>query len=1493
MRIGELCRVLRDSGILGEAGGWPTPAELADALWLAALLRSDSPAQLPVADAPPAADSSAEVEHRAAPQNQSEPSQAGLSQSAAPPQPNLPKQASARPPPASPVLATLPVRGTVSSGVLVSAAARPQLPDSLALARAMRPLRRLVPSATRQVLDEIATANLRAEQQLWLPALAPGSEPAFDLAIVIDDSESMALWDEKIREFRLLCERLGAFRDVRLWRLSATGDDARATPVLRSLSRRSQARDERELADPSGRRIILVITDGVHPWWRPSGPLRPVLARWALASPLAIVQPFPQRLWDRSPLRPVIETFRPGWPGSGPTIRRPGDEHVAVPILELTPAAMRRWAGSSPVPRPPCGCLRPTYPERVRAEDAAAGNVRHGNEAEAGEHDPAQLVRNFRASVSPAAYQLAGYLSAAPLTLPVMRLVQESMMPETGSAELAEVFLSGLLRKTADGDPAVDAESTSYVFAAGVRDVLQSTLTRGEAVTVLDQVGNYLVRSRQGGRRFPVLLQGQPAGGDVMVAAEQFPAFGQISAALLKRIRIPYEGAVRPDDAASIDASERFQVGDDSPTHRLEVAYRQRIAKQCDRLELFGLNFASQWYALSTAYVKLTLTVHDAAATNGPERGPAVYRSSNVEHWLAECPRLLINGRAGGGKTTILQWIAVGAARRDLTGPAPGLNGLIPFFIRLREYVGRALPQPEQFLDKVAPLLAPEVGSWPRQQLIEGRAIVLIDGIDEVPEAQRREVLQWLRDLTARFPQSRYVATTRPGAIADDALADAGLTHAVLEPMNPALVRTFISQWHAAMREREKDTDAAARLDSYRDQLLLTLENARFLSELATTPLLAGLMCALNQHRAGQLPRRRGEIFEQALAMFHERDRRRGIESDVRLDLTATNHLLGDLALWMIRNAALEVPESIAREILARSAASLSSQYAADELYRYVIERSGLLREPTAGHADFVHRAFQEYLAAKALVAADNLGEIVRNASDDQWHQVVILAAGQGNTRQTTDLLRGLMRPTWRGKQRGQRRLLAVASLDEIRIVDPEVLNAIYQSIEELLPPKSLDEAEALSHAGERLLPHLRGKLPDAIKGRIADSQVLEFASVIRTAALIGGPQALDIIAEMAKRARSALVPHTEDGSDIVTYELTLAWDYFRNSRYAERVLLPAGLSHIRVDAPWKLAELTSAQEAITARRQAATATPADDPDRATRLSDLAASLDIRFGRTHVGADLDEAITAAQEAVAATPPDHPDRGGHLADLVAFLYARFERDGDSADLDDAIAAEREAVAATPVENTDRAVLLANLGAFLYARFERDGGSADLDDAITAEREAVAATPVENTDRAGMLTNLGTFLYARFERDGGSADLDDAIAAGQEAVAAAPGEDTLRARRLAVLRARLYVRFERDGGSADLDDAIRAGREAADAIPADHPDRAGMLMSLGTLLATRFTRVGGSTDLDDAITAGRRAVAATPADHPDRAGFLSILGTWLATRFERAGRPRGRG
>jgi tetratricopeptide (TPR) repeat protein len=138
----------------------------------------------------------------------------------------------------------------------------------------------------------------------------------------------------------------------------------------------------------------------------------------------------------------------------------------------------------------------------------------------------------------------------------------------------------------------------------------------------------------------------------------------------------------------------------------------------------------------------------------------------------------------------------------------------------------------------------------------------------------------------------------------------------------------------------------------------------------------------------------------------------------------------------------------------------------------------------------------------------------------------------------------------------------------------------------------------------------------------------------------------------------------------------------------------------------------------------------------------------------------------------ATEADNPDRADRLSNLGAALAIRFESTGEVGDLDAAITYLGQAVQATPADHPGRAPILSNLGAALEARFRRTGAAGDLDAAIEAGQQAVQATPAKHPGRAGRLSNLGNALQARFERTGAAGDLDAAIEAGQQAVQATP-------------------------------------------------------------------------------------------------------------------------
>jgi len=94
------------------------------------------------------------------------------------------------------------------------------LPGTLGLLRALRPLKRKVPSTRLVVYDEEATADRIAADRLAVPVLRPGAERWLRLTLVVDSGRSMVIWDPLVAGLQAVFERLGAFRDVRVWYLT-------------------------------------------------------------------------------------------------------------------------------------------------------------------------------------------------------------------------------------------------------------------------------------------------------------------------------------------------------------------------------------------------------------------------------------------------------------------------------------------------------------------------------------------------------------------------------------------------------------------------------------------------------------------------------------------------------------------------------------------------------------------------------------------------------------------------------------------------------------------------------------------------------------------------------------------------------------------------------------------------------------------------------------------------------------------------------------------------------------------------------------------------------------------------------------------------------------------------------------------------------------------------------------------------------------------------
>ncbi|GHE74723.1 ATP-binding protein [Streptomyces longispororuber] len=565
-----------------------------------------------------------------------------------------------------------------------------------------------------------------------------------------------------------------------------------------------------------------------------------------------------------------------------------------------------------------------------------------------------------------------------------------------------------------------------------------------------------------------------------------------------------------------------------------ERRYLPHIADKHNRITIYGIDLreSPDRWPLEVAYLSLEASGTDSEAYDRldglPDGGPVTVQL-RADAALAEHSRVLLRGDAGSGKTTLVQWLAVTAARQG----AP-----VPFVLPLRTLVrADALPAPEAFLTAVGcPHTAPP--GWAERVLTAGRGLVMVDGIDEVPAADRTRTRDWLLDLTRAYPGNQWLVTTRPTAVRPTWLADQGFRELTLAPMKRADVTTFVRRWHAAADARD-----------YEDTLLTALRTKRDLAVMATNPLMCGLICALHRERRGFLPQGRKELYDAALSMLlTRRDRERGMGAPDGIELTeeARLELLQSLAYGLILSGRTEMDHDGALLLLERALpniASAAQQGDTEAVFRHLLLRSGLLREPAPGVVHFVHRTFQDYLGARAAVADGHLDVLVHHAGDPQWEDVIRMAVAHARPHERARLLSNLLAADASPRVS----LLALACLQDATTLDPSVRKQVESRAAGLIPPRTAAECRALAEAGPLVLELLPG--PEDL----TDDEAL---GVVYTARLVGTEFAMPVLKRFREHPYSS-----------VRIQLLQAWDDFDVDEYADEVVAHVSRQGIYVTA--------------------------------------------------------------------------------------------------------------------------------------------------------------------------------------------------------------------------------------------------------------------------------------------------------------------------------------
>ena len=393
--------------------------------------------------------------------------------------------------------------------VAVRVPSPPTLPETLAVAKALRPLMRREPSRLWYSIDPDATARRQTEERIWEPVLMPQLERWLSVALVLDVGSSMDIWHPTLNALRQLLEQMGAFRRVHTWILKTDvlppildsyrpGVRGATTPSLRLAGL-----PPRTILEPGGRHLVLVVSDCVGRAWH-EGEVARLFAEWHRAAPVALIQILPGWLWPRTALsvaRPIRFLTRGSSFASKPQWLIADDSDLVA-----EPLSSSQDMTAVPIP------IATLEPESLHdlARTLSGRGALHGagvllEVPDPGwsfrlppplPSDPDELVGAFRRTATGPALRLATLLAAAPtVNLPIIRLVAEAMMPGLCRRQhQAEVWLAGLLQAVPETAAAVDPEEVRYDFRPGIRDRLLDALPRSDAIEVLERTSTYIER---------------------------------------------------------------------------------------------------------------------------------------------------------------------------------------------------------------------------------------------------------------------------------------------------------------------------------------------------------------------------------------------------------------------------------------------------------------------------------------------------------------------------------------------------------------------------------------------------------------------------------------------------------------------------------------------------------------------------------------------------------------------------------------------------------------------------------------------------------------------------------------------------------------------------------------------------------------------------------------------------------------------------------------
>jgi formylglycine-generating enzyme required for sulfatase activity len=385
---------------------------------------------------------------------------------------------------------------------------------------------------------------------------------------------------------------------------------------------------------------------------------------------------------------------------------------------------------------------------------------------------------------------------------------------------------------------------------------------------------------------------------------------------------------------------------------------------------------------------------------------------------LGQHAGLIILGDPGAGKTTFLKYLALQLALGR--GERLGIGERLPLLASLADYASALSDDANLRLDSFIAAAYRAGGlDLPMAEMVDdalarGRALLLLDGLDEVRQAGlRHRVVEKVLDFCTAQQQrgNKFVLTSRiVGYRAVRPTRQDGLAECTLVDFDDQEIEAFVERWTATLERQAGGDTAISAADARRerDELLATIQRNPAVRRLAANPLLL-TMLAMMKRQGVALPERRVQLYHQAVeTLISSWNRARSLSRQAplrELDVIATVNVLAPLALWIHQESPGVglVSEWALRQQLEDiycQQGRADAPAAARQFLEEIPGDTGLLLARGAEQFGFIHLTFEEYLAAVGVAARGQVNTepvvqlLSQHVGDPVWREVSLLTVG-------------------------------------------------------------------------------------------------------------------------------------------------------------------------------------------------------------------------------------------------------------------------------------------------------------------------------------------------------------------------------------------------------------------------------------------------------------------------------------------------------------------